>query len=75
MIISRYSIEDGKMESRDLPIESSQLYDFMAGTPASIAMPQLDEEDQRFVEGNESEGSGLDFTKLDELLDIKDQLA
>lgn len=73
MIISRYSIEEGKMESRDLPIESSQLYDFMAGTPASIAMPQLDEEDQMFVEGCPIEGENLDFTQFDELLDIKEQ--
>lgn len=66
MIISRYSIEDGKMESRDLPIESSQLYDFMAGTPASIAMPQLDEEDQIFVEGDAIYDSdpGLEFDEL-----------
>jgi hypothetical protein len=73
LIISRYSIEEGKMESRDLPIESSQLYDFMSGTPASIAMPQLNEEDQRFVEGCPIEAENLDFTEFDELLDIKEQ--
>ena len=50
-MISRYSEYTRKLESRDLPIDSSQLYDFMSGTPVEIAMPQLDEDDQRFVEG------------------------
>lgn len=73
MIISRYCEETQQWESRILPIESSQLYDFMSGTPVSIAMPQLDEDDQLFVEGYEAGLESLDFSALDDLLDLKEQ--
>jgi hypothetical protein len=45
----------------------------MSGTPVSIAMPQLDEDDQLFVEGHEAGLESLDFSALDDLLDLKEQ--
>ena len=55
-----------KREQRDLPIASSQLYDWMSGTLIQDAMPQLSQEEAEFViSGAHEECFDNAFAELD----------